>query len=64
MKSLKNIFKLSGMICLIVLASVGIGIGGGIPVVSTKKEDRIEIKTEVPESKEESSEILNFDVKQ
>ena len=42
--SFKKILKLSGLAFLIVLASFGIGFGGGVPIPPlNKKEDTIEI---------------------
>ncbi len=65
MKSFKKIWRLSGLIILIVLASVGLGIGGGIPIPpSNKKEDTIEIKAELVKSNEDKSALTQFDIKQ
>ncbi len=42
-KSFKKLMRLLGLIVLIVLASIGIGIGGGMPIPAKgKKEDSIE----------------------
>ena len=47
MKKLLKAIKLFGYIFLIVLASVGLGLGGAVPVAPTKrKEDSIEVKVE------------------
>ena len=65
MKCFTKILRLLGLVLLIVLASVGIGIGGGIPIPpSNKKEDTIEIKVELVESKEDKTELGQFDIKQ
>jgi hypothetical protein len=65
MKSFKKALKLLGLVLLIVLASVGLGIGGGIPISpSNKKEDTIEIKVELVESKEDKTELGQFNIKQ
>lgn len=53
MKKLLKAIKLFGYICLIVLASVGLGLGGAVPVAPTKrKEDGIEVKVELPDTDE------------
>lgn len=65
MKSFKKILRLLGLVLLIVLASVGLGIGGGIPIQpSNKKEDVIEIKVELVESNENKTKLGQFDFKQ
>lgn len=65
MKSFKKILRLLGLVLLIVLASVGLGIGGGIPIPpSNKKEDTIEIKVELVESNEDKTKLGQFDFKQ
>ena len=64
MKRFKKILKLLGLVCLIVLASVGIGITGGIPIPSSKKkENNIEIKIELVESTEDKTKLDQFDIK-
>lgn len=63
MKNLKKTIKLFGFILLIILASVGVGIGGGAPVLPTgKKEDSIEIKVELPESKDNENEVIELNL--
>ena len=65
MKSFKKTLKLLGLVLLIVLASVGLGIGGGISIPpSNKKEDTIEIKVELVESNEDKTKLGQFDIKQ
>jgi hypothetical protein len=65
MKSFKKILKLLGLTLLIVLASVGIGFGGVIPIPpSNKKDDTIEIKVELVESNEDKTKLGQFDIKQ
>lgn len=65
MKSLKKTIKLFGFLLLIILASVGVGIGGGAPVLpNSKKEDSIEIKAELPESKDNKNEVIELGIKQ
>ena len=62
MKDFKKTIRLFGLVVLIVLASLGIGICGGIPIpTSNRKEDSVKIKIEVVESKEDDkpeSELL------
>lgn len=65
MKSLKKIMRLLGLIILIILATVGIGIGGVAPVpLSSKKENTIEIKVELVESNEDKTKLVQFNIKQ
>lgn len=65
MKSFKRILRLLGLVLLIVLACVGIGFGGGVPIpTSNKKEDTIEIKVELVESNEDKTKLIQFDIKQ
>ncbi|MEO5911249.1 MAG: hypothetical protein ABIP95_10200 [Pelobium sp.] len=48
MKRFKKTLRLLGLVVLIVLACLGIGIGGGVPVPpSNKKENTIEINVEL-----------------
>jgi hypothetical protein len=65
MKSFKKTLRLLGLVLLIVLASFGVGFGGGVPIPpSRKKEDTIEIKVELVESKEDETKLSQFDIKQ
>lgn len=65
MKSLKKTIKLFGFVLLIILASVGVGIGGSAPVLPTsKKEDSIEVKVELQESKDNENEVIELSIKQ
>lgn len=65
MKSFKKILRLSGLVLLIVLASVGIGFGGGVPIpTSHKREDATEINIELVESNEDQTKLGQFDIKQ
>jgi len=56
--------RIAGMVMLIVLASFGIGIAGGAPVPANRRKDNsIEIKTELKEADEdENSTILYSDL--
>ena len=64
MKSFKKTFKLLGLVFLIVLASVGIGFGGGIPIPSSnKREDTIAIKIELVESNKDETKLIEVDIK-
>lgn len=48
MKKFQKIFHLFSLILLVILASVGIGISGAVPISTNKKrENLIEIKTEL-----------------
>lgn len=58
MKKFQKTIRLFSLILLVILASVGIGIGGAVPVNTNKKrENLIEIKTELVETKESKSEL-------
>lgn len=51
MKRIKRTLRLLGLIILMILASVGIGIGGGAPIPQIKRrDDPIEIQDELVES--------------
>ncbi len=65
MKRFKKTLRLLGFILLIVLASVGIGLGGGVPIPpANKKKDTIEIKVEMLESVDDKTKSEQFDIKQ
>lgn len=63
MKKLKKILKLTGIICLIFLASVGMGLTGAAPVLPKNRERCIDnqVKTELVEAKE--SEMQSTEIK-
>lgn len=57
MTYIKKALHIAALVLLILLATIGIGISGGIPVsASGKKEDTIEVKTEQVDNTEESEE--------
>lgn len=59
MRSLKKAIRLLWLVFLIVLASVGIGLGGAVPIPrATKKEDIIELNIELVESEEDKAKLL------
>jgi hypothetical protein len=65
MKSFKRILRLSGFVLLIVLASVGVGFAGGVPIPSSnKKEDTIEIAIELVESQEDETTLHKLEIKE
>lgn len=65
MKSFKRILRLSGFVLLIVLASVGVGFAGGVPIPSSnKKEDTIEITVEMVETQEDETTLHDMEIKQ
>ena len=65
MKSFKKTLRLLGLVFLIVLASLGIGFVGGVPIPPSKKrEDTIELKTELVEDKEDETKLFQFKIKQ
>ena len=52
------------LICLIVLASIGIGLAGGIPIPNSgKREPKQEINNEALEATEEEEEISVAEIK-
>ena len=62
MKLLKKTVKLLGITMLIVLASIGIGLGGGIPIPSSKKkEDFLEIKIELVDTNDDQKKLGEFE---
>lgn len=62
MKLLKKTVKLLGITMLIVLASIGIGLGGGIPILSSKKkEDLLEIKVELVDTNDDQTKLGEFE---
>ncbi|MCU4175800.1 hypothetical protein [Carboxylicivirga sp. N1Y90] len=59
MTNYKKVLRVVALVLLILLATLGIGISGGIPVSSSgKKEDTIEVKSELLDNKEESEETV------
>jgi hypothetical protein len=57
MKRFKRILKLGGLMLLIILASLGFGIGGGVPVPAIKRKEELNpIKVEMLEIKKDKSE--------
>lgn len=58
MKNLKKITKLVSISFLIVLATLGIGIAGGIPIsTNTKREEKQKPKMEIVELKEDKAKL-------
>lgn len=50
----KKIWRIMRLVCFIVLATVGVGLGGGVPIsISHKKEDTPLVKIELVEDSEE-----------
>ncbi|MDQ0641390.1 hypothetical protein QF042_004955 [Pedobacter sp. W3I1] len=62
MKQFKKAMRLTGLVLLILLASVGLG--GGVPIPpSNKRENYIEIKIELPET-DEMEKLTLFNIKE
>lgn len=61
MVRLKKILYWLGIMFLVILASIGIGIGGAVTIQTTsKKEDKSETKIELVESKHDKTESVLF----
>jgi hypothetical protein len=56
MNKFEKKLRMLGFILLIILAAVGASMGGGIPVLPTKKDDNNEIKIELVESENNDNE--------
>ena len=57
MKFFKKMSRLIVLIFLMLLATIGIGLSGGVPIPSSgRKENTFEIKTEAEEEVQENSE--------
>ena len=57
MKKFKRTLRHIGLICLIILGSMGVGIIGGVPIQPIrKKEDMIEVVTEMDNTSKEDQE--------
>ncbi len=62
MNQLKKVFRMACLVVLIALALIGVGIIGGAPVpVNRRKENTIEIRTEIKETEENKDNIVFFD---
>ena len=64
MKSLQKALKLCFLVPIIVLASIGVGIAGGVSVpFSGGKENDPQIKIELVESKDDETNLTQIDFK-
>ncbi|MDF1697693.1 MAG: hypothetical protein P1U56_17740 [Saprospiraceae bacterium] len=62
MKKFKKVVKLFLLVLLIFLATIGIGISGGIPInFSKKRRLPAEVSIELIEPKEEDTEVKEFE---
>ena len=62
MKRFKKMLRVAGTVVLIVLALFGVGIIGGMPVPAyRRKENTIEIRTELKEDRETEGGIIFFE---
>lgn len=58
MKNFKRTIRLILFVCLIVLAALGIGLSGGVPLpFSNKRKDTPDINIELVESEDESTDL-------
>lgn len=58
MQSIKRFIRILAFICLILLAGIGVGISGGVPIPFSKtRRDAEKDDIELVESKEEESEV-------
>lgn len=65
MRKFKKVLRLLWLVIFIILGSVGVGLGGGVPIpLSGKKREVIEVQTEMPESDEEETKTAEFKIKQ
>jgi hypothetical protein len=65
MKTLKKIARHICLILLIVLASVGIGIAGGVPVIPThRRTEAAEITIELVETKDSEEDLTQEKIKE
>jgi hypothetical protein len=65
MKTAKKIFRLICLFLLIVLASFGIGIAGGVPVTPLqRRQENPEITIELVESREDKEELTQVKTKE
>jgi hypothetical protein len=64
MKSFQKALKLCFLVLIIVLASIGVGIGGGVSVpFSGRKDNDPQIKIELVESKDDATNLTKIDLK-
>lgn len=57
MNSIKKALKITALVCLIVLACLGVGISGGVPIpMSNSRRESEKDKIELLEDKEEDDE--------
>lgn len=63
MKKLKKFFRITGFVIIVIFASLGVGLVGGIPIsqANDKKEDTPIVKVEVADENEEASEESEID---
>ena len=65
MKKIIKAFKLLAYVLLIVLASVGLGLGAAVPThPSKRKEDEIEVKAELPDADDTALDLFQKDEEQ
>ena len=64
MKSFKKALRLTVMVLVILLAAMGVGLAGGIPVLfPRKKENDPQIKIELVESRDDAIHLTQIDFK-
>ncbi len=59
MQRLKKGMRLIGLICLITLAAIGVSLGGGVPIISSRRQKSKETQIELVETMEKESALSN-----
>lgn len=62
MKQVTKILRNAGLVMLIILASFGVGIAGGVPIAyNRRREVFIELRTEIKETDEKKTNSILFE---
>lgn len=61
MKKFRKLLRLFWLVIFIVLGSVGVGLGGGVPIPLTgRKRNIVEVQTELPEPENDKAKTTGF----